>query len=188
MRDVTFWPSAEQRSRLATRLSAPRRRLAAERQSRLDVGADATSRRRRRSHDDGRNLRAVRDDARQRRRAERRADLEPALRRAHGLGVHSVDVAGPAGRRRLWARRARRDGRGGPRHVAVATARSAGAARTARTSGSIRRRTSSASCSRRRRIERSRRTSRTRSCRRSSSNERRLQSLAPSSASSDSAR
>ena len=95
---------AEHRAALAARdgLSTPRRRARGQRQPRFDVGPEVP-RRRRRPHGDGRDLRAVRDDARERRRAERRADLEPAHRRAHGLGVHSVDAAGPAGRRRVTA-------------------------------------------------------------------------------------
>ena len=186
MRDVTFWPSTEQRSRLAT--------VYQRRDGKLVAAGNPDSMSGQKYHGGGGGLMAT---------AETYAQF--AMMLANGgelngvriLSPRSVELMGSAFIPSTLPGRPAGEGYGlGVRVVTDAAARdpgcptahSAGVGRTARTSGSIQRRTSSESCSRRRRIERSGRTSRMRSCRRSSSNERRLQSLAPSSASSGPAR
>ena len=160
MRDVTFWPSTEQRSRLAT--------VYQRRDGALVASDNPDSMSGQKYHGGGGGIMTT---------AETYAQF--AMMLANGgelngvriLSPRTVELMGsafipstlpgrPAGEGYGLGVRVVTDSRGA-RHVALAKARSAGAASTARTSGSTRRRTSSASCSRRRRAERSCRTSRT---------------------------
>ena len=119
MRDITFWPTDAEWPRVATVYRREEQRSRESRVAERHAVAQRLFPRLGRPVQHGRELRAVRHHARERRRARRGPPPVPQVRRDARRRARAGHAAGPAGRRRLRLERARRHRSRRARHAVV---------------------------------------------------------------------